>query len=77
MLKEDNEEETSIIDEDPVKRPLYILTGQSDQSYKLAAKNDNVVYCVNCGGIMGDPFSGIAIKNGYFSVEHYGGSAWR
>ena len=77
VLKEDNEEETSIIAEDPVKRPLYILTGQSDQLFKLAAKNDNVVYCVNCGGMMGDPFTGIAIKNGYFSVEHYGGSAWR
>ena len=26
---------------------------------------------------MGDPFMGIKIKNGYFSVEHYGGSSWR
>ncbi|UOQ71963.1 hypothetical protein [Hymenobacter cellulosilyticus] len=27
--------------------------------------------------MMGDPFQGIAIKNGYFSLEYYGGSAWR
>ena len=26
---------------------------------------------------MGDPFVGITIKDGYFSVEHVGGSAWR
>ena len=26
---------------------------------------------------MGDPFQGITIKRGYFSVEHYGGSSWR
>lgn len=26
---------------------------------------------------MGDPFTGVTIKNGYFSVEHYGGSGWR
>ena len=77
VLKEDNEEETSLIAEDPVKRPLYILTGQPDKSFKFAEINDNVVYCVNCGGMMGDPFMGIVIKNGYFSVEHYGGSAWR
>ncbi len=63
--------------EHPEKRPLYILIGQSDQSYKLTAKNNNVVYCVDCGGMMGDPFMGITIKNGYFSIEHYGGSAWR
>ena len=26
---------------------------------------------------MGDPFMGLAIKKGYFTVEHYGGSAQR
>ena len=59
------------------KRPLYLLIGQADGSYRLAAKSNNAVYCVHCGGIMGDPFDGITIKNGYFSVEHYGGSSWR
>ena len=24
-----------------------------------------------------DPKQGVTIKNGYFSVEHYGGSGWR
>lgn len=26
---------------------------------------------------MGDPFTGLTIKKGYFTVEHYGGSAQR
>jgi hypothetical protein len=76
VLKKDGEKDNWESDQ-PEKRPLYLLIGQSDGSYKLAAKNDNAVYCVHCGGVMGDPFVGITIKNGYFSVEHYGGSAWR
>jgi hypothetical protein len=59
------------------KRPLLVLIGQAGNTYKLAAKTDNAVYCVSCGGQMGDPFMGVTIKNGYFSVEHYGGSGWR
>jgi hypothetical protein len=35
------------------------------------------VLCVDCGGVMGDPFMQVVIKNGYFSIEHYGGSGWR
>jgi hypothetical protein len=27
--------------------------------------------------VFGEPFEGITIKNGYFSIEHYGGSNWR
>lgn len=58
-------------------RPLLLLLGQPGGGYKLAARNDSVVLCANCGGMMGDPYQAVAIKNGYFSVEHYGGSAWR
>ncbi len=46
-------------------------------TFKVVARNDNTVYCIDCGGMMGDPFQGITIKKGYFSVEHCGGSAWR
>jgi len=71
------EEKTSDVIDHPEKRPLLLLLGQADKSYKLATRSDNAVYCVDCGGQMGDPFTGITIKKGYFSVEHYGGSAWR
>ncbi|MFD2287015.1 hypothetical protein GJU39_10220 [Pedobacter petrophilus] len=77
VLKKKGEEKTSDVIDHPEKRPLLIFLGQADKSYKLAAKSNNSVYCVDCGGMMGDPFTGITIKNGYFSVEHYGGSAQR
>ncbi|WP_158827419.1 hypothetical protein [Mucilaginibacter lacusdianchii] len=77
VLYKKGEEKTSDVIDHPEKRPLLLLTGQADKTYKLAARSDNAVYCVDCGGQMGDPFTGITIKNGYFSVEHYGGSGWR
>ena len=77
VLKKNGEEKTSDVVDHPEKRPLLILVGQPDGTFKLVARNDNTVYCVDCGGMMGDPYQGITIKNGYFSVEHYGGSAWR
>ncbi len=77
VLKKKGEEKTSDVIDHPEKRPLLIFLGQADRSYKLAAKSNNSVYCVDCGGMMGDPFTGITIKNGYFSVEHYGGSGHR
>ena len=54
------------------KRPLLLLLGQADQSYSLARRNDNVVMCIDCSGVMvrSDPFTGLKIRNGYFSVEH-------
>lgn len=60
-----------------VARPLLLLSGKADGSFVLAARNDSVVLCADCGGVFGDPYSGITIKNGYFSIEHYGGSSWR
>lgn len=77
VVRKDNEDKTSNVIDHPEKRPLFILIGKSDQSYKLAAKNNNAVLCFDCGGVMGDPFVGITIKEGYFSIEHNGGSNWR
>jgi hypothetical protein len=77
VLRQANEAETSDAALHPGKRPLLIFTGGPGHTYRLAARNDNAVYCVDCGGMMGDPFTDIVIKHGYFSIEHYGGSAWR
>jgi hypothetical protein len=77
VFKKDNEKETSDVVDHPEKRPLLIFLGQSDGSYKLEARNDNTVYCVDCGGAFGDPFDSLTITNGNFSVNHYGGSSWR
>lgn len=77
VLKKDNEKDTSDVNDHPEKRPLLIFLGQTDGSYKLAGRNDNTVYCIDCGGVFGDPFDGISITNGNFSINHYGGSSWR
>ncbi|HTF04008.1 MAG TPA: hypothetical protein VK826_08280 [Bacteroidia bacterium] len=58
-------------------RPLLVLIGNADGVFNVAARNDSVVLCKGCGGIFGDPYDGMAIRNGYFSIEHYGGSNWR
>ena len=77
VLKKNGEEMTSDVSEHPERRPLLLLLGQPGGTYRLAARNNNVVYCIDCGGMMGDPFMDVVIRKGYFSVEHYGGSGWR
>jgi hypothetical protein len=72
LVLKKNREEDSV----DVPRPLLLLLG-SAAGYSLAGRNDNVVLCYSCGGVFGDPYQGITIKNGYFSIEHYGGSNWR
>jgi hypothetical protein len=59
------------------QRPLLILTRQADGSLRVAKRNDRVVMCSGCGGVMGDPFQGVEAGPGSFTVAHYGGSAWR
>ena len=77
VLKKPNEEELKNTEGAVLDRPLLILTGAAGGMLHLAARNDKVVYHVNDGGMMGDPYTGLTIKKGYFSVEYYGGSAWR
>ena len=72
ILKSDSEEMNP-----DTTRPLLLLAGTANGGYTLLARNDSVVLCKGCGGVFGDPYAGIVIKNGYFSIEHYGGSNWR
>jgi hypothetical protein len=72
ILKNDYEE----VNADTV-RPLLLLLGSENGRYKLAERNDSVVLCKGCGGVFGDPYAGITVKNNFFSIEHYGGSSWR
>lgn len=58
------------------QRPLLVVVRGKD-GLRLAKRNDKVVYCSTCGGVMGDPFMGVRLEKKGFSVEHYGGSAWR
>lgn len=77
VLNKPDEQKTSDVVAHPTKRPLLLFVGGAGGTYTLVARSDNTVYCVDCGGMMGDPFSGLTIKKGYFTVEYYGGSAQR
>ena len=55
-------------------RQTMILVRGADGTLSVAARNDEVVMCKNCGGVFGDPFAGVAIKGTRFTVSNYGGS---
>lgn len=59
------------------QRPVLILLGLKNNKYRKIAENINIVLSLGDGGIHGDPYHGVTIKNGYFSIEHFGGSSWR
>ena len=55
-------------------RSVMILIREPNGALKLAARNDEIVYCRNCGGVFGDPFAGVDVKGTRFTVNNYGGS---
>lgn len=59
------------------QRPLLILLRGKDGRFSEAKRNEHIVMCSECGGMMGDPFMGVAVGTKTFTVNHYGGSAWR
>lgn len=62
---------------DDPKRPMLLLLRQKNDALKLAARNDEVVMCRQCGGVFGDPYENVSINSFSFSLNFYGGSAWR
>ena len=58
-------------------RPTIILIRDAGRKLSLVARNDQVSYCKNCGGVMGDPFQGIQIRGTSFTVTNAGGSSDR
>jgi len=59
------------------ERPLLILVRGADNKLTAAKRNESIVMCSKCGGMMGDPFEGVTVAKNTFTVTHYGGSAWR
>ena len=59
------------------QRPLLILVRGTDNKLTEAKRNETIVMCSDCGGMMGDPFAGVTVGKNTFTVNHYGGSAWR
>lgn len=58
-------------------RPLLVLVRDAGGALRLRARNDRIVLCPECGGMMGDPLSAVTVERRAFQVDHYGGSAWR
>jgi hypothetical protein len=77
VLKDKSEDSSEVSSDTSYVRPLLLLLRSEDNSLKLAKSNDMAVYGKHDGGMMGDPYVGITIKNGLFSIENYGGSGWR
>lgn len=55
-------------------RSVLILARDAGGTLKLAAQNDLVAYCRNCGGVYGDPFAGVTVRGSRFTISNYGGS---
>jgi hypothetical protein len=56
------------------ERSVLVLVRESNGGLRLAARNDLVVLCRNCGGVFGDPFAGVDVRGTRFTVNNYGGS---
>jgi hypothetical protein len=57
-------------------RALAILQ-KTTEGYLLNSYTNSGVLCKNCGGVFGDPYNGINLKDNILSIQHFGGSAWR
>lgn len=52
-------------------RLLIILFGAKN-GYIQSVISSTALLCKGCGGIFGDPFAGIEIKNNVLQIDHYG-----
>ncbi len=58
-------------------RPLLLYRYTSANTRELVVRNDSLVMCQGCGGIFGDPYSGVEFVYDTLKLYHYGGSNWR
>ncbi|OIQ37566.1 MAG: hypothetical protein BM555_00480 [Crocinitomix sp. MedPE-SWsnd] len=54
-----------------------VIYKQTDGEWEEWVNTDNTIGRADEGGMMGDPFGGIAIKNGILEINHSGGSSWK
>ncbi|HTH57755.1 MAG TPA: hypothetical protein VL728_17030 [Cyclobacteriaceae bacterium] len=69
--------ESSVANEDGEKpRALRILlkNNKVDNTYTLEGRSDKVIYGAESGGMLGDPFAGMEIKNNVLEIDFYGGA---
>jgi len=62
---------------DESERSMLILVRGADGKLILAARNDLIARCKNCGGAYGDPFDGVEARRNGFIVSNTMGSRER
>lgn len=68
---------TSLKTEDEgIKRSLCIYKIKNDH-WELWKESKSALLGSKQGGMMGDPFNEMKIKNGILAISHYGGSSWK
>ncbi len=73
-LKRKDESKTAEAEGEAPTRPLILLLRQNDNTWKQALRNDKILPCLLCGGMMGDPYQRLVVNRGFFTVESMGGS---
>lgn len=59
---------------DEMDRVLLLLFGHTDGTLSLAATQQGLLLCKQCGGLLGDPLSDLRIERGTVAITLYGGS---
>jgi hypothetical protein len=77
LVTEKTKAESEDSDDARDARSLLILVRDLAGKLTLAKRNEKVVYCRSCGGVMGYPFAGVEVRRNGFTVNNYGGSSWR
>jgi hypothetical protein len=60
--------------DDQGTRPLLIVLREKSGALRLVKRNDQIVGCLSCGGMMGDPFQSLEVGDKRFTVSNAGGS---
>jgi hypothetical protein len=55
-------------------RPLLVIGREKTGALRLLKRNEVLVGCASCGGMMGDPLQAIEVKDQGFTVANAGGS---
>lgn len=58
-------------------RTILLLIRGADGRLQKAARNDKIVPCAECGGVLGDPFGHVRIDRNGFTIVTEGGSRQR
>lgn len=70
---------TEEVDENSFKNVTreLIIYKERDSEYKVWKSSLQALYGSRDGGMMGDPYDTMFIKNGILQIQHFGGSSWK